>query len=557
MLWLGAATAPAAPATQPTAEAKLVKDLYGRRIAEAMASADVQDNIELAWELMTAAAESGNPPLVRHLLAVEAVRLTASLGTADGASVAEQALKMADQLGALDPVRKHRLALEIARQRYTTAHRAGAARKLIAPMVSAVVNAEISLAEALLDKHELAEAESVLSDARAMVNAYRLAEHKDRLDAATRQAKTVRERSLRIRRAEGSLARAREAGDEEGIKAAKKELAFIYLLTDGDIAEAGSWLAGSGHPDEAAVAAAAAHRKDPKAIPPADKCNDIVEKLCDLAQQAETGKAGRCIASAAAGICRDSLGTQAKGPAATKARLLLTRAERLAGESPADLFVGRLKMAYGGLAGKLEVLPGGCVRVSYDFSDDSQLGDWSVQEGPWKVAASMQALLAGPQRPGRAQIASRLHFRADKPLTLRYLVSGQQQLGGTICFLRHNDPAFRAYEVRFELGSYNNRGSSLRDGGRQVWNSPRVRVARGSTYRVEAAWDGQSTFTWTVNDQLLCRQETPHAAREPQYTSVYVGLEAGDYPAGFDDVVIEGVVIERPSQRLEPAGTSR
>ncbi|MHC4717083.1 MAG: hypothetical protein ACYS5V_08950, partial [Planctomycetota bacterium] len=97
-------TARAEPSTQPGAEAKLVRDLYGQRVAAAMASTAEEDNLELARELLLAAAESGNPPLVRHLLALEAVKLTAELGSAEGAKLATDALAFADQVGHVDPV---------------------------------------------------------------------------------------------------------------------------------------------------------------------------------------------------------------------------------------------------------------------------------------------------------------------------------------------------------------------------------------------------------------------------------------------------------------------
>ena len=42
----------------------------------AMSSAGGEDNIALAREMLVAAAESGSPPVIRHLLAMEAVKLT-------------------------------------------------------------------------------------------------------------------------------------------------------------------------------------------------------------------------------------------------------------------------------------------------------------------------------------------------------------------------------------------------------------------------------------------------------------------------------------------------
>jgi len=553
--WLIVAAAAAAPATQPTAEAKLVRDLYGRRIEQALATSDTSDNVTLTRELLVAAADSASPALLRHLLAMEAVKLGTPVGSAEAAKLARQALDLADRLRPLKPTWKWQLRLNIAQQCHEVARKAGASKETLSPLAEALTQDEIGLARAMMREENLDRAYGILVGARARAKALGLLATEAEAEAAMQELKAYRLRLNRIRVAEGQLLRATQANDDAAVKVARQKLGLIYLLDDGDLAKAHSYLADSGHAYEAPVKAAVAFSAKPSRLPPAAACNQVVESLGAAAKEAANGAARVSIATAGMNLCRAFLATDPQGLTATKARLLLLQMERMAEDSPAHRLIRKLKANYGSLEAKIEVLQNGVVRFSYDFSDPKQRGDWTETEGNWLLGqVKNEHILVGtcPDQ-SRARLESRLRFRADKPLSLSFLVSGQRTLAGLLVFIR--DTSSRPWRswVEFELGALDNTCSRLCDFGSTVWSDARVKIVPNRVYRVAIAWDGARTVTWTVNGKLLCK----HNVRQRDDISLWkltVGLQTFRHSAGFDDVKVEGVVIEDPAE--QPSSSS-
>lgn len=549
--WFIVAAAAAAPATQPTAEAKLVRDLYGRRIEQALATSDTSDNVELTRELLVAAADSASPALLRHLLAMEAVKLGTPVGSAEASKLARQALALADRLRPLKPTWKWQLRLNIAQQCHEVARKAGASKETLSPLADTLTQDEIGLARAMMREENLDRAYGILMAARARARSLGLLATEAEAEAAMQELKAYRLRLNRIRLAEGQLRRATQANDAAGVKVARQKLGLIYLLDDGDLAKAHSYLAGTGDAHEAAVKAAVAFSAKPPRLPPAAACNQVVESLGAAAKEAVNRAARVSIATAGMNLCRAFLATNPQGLTATKARLLLLQMERLAEDSPAHRLIRKLKANYGSLDAKIEVLQNGVVRFSYDFSDPNQRGDWTETEGRWQVGRvrNEHILVATCPNQSRARLENRLRFRPDKPLSLSFRVSGQRTLAGVLIFMRDiSSRSLRSY-VEFELGALNNTCSRLCDFGSVPWSDARVKIVPNRVYRVEITWDGTKTVTWTVNGKLLCKHDLQYLRQNIPRTKLSVGLQTFRHDAGFDDVKVEGVVIEDPGEK--------
>ena len=552
-----AAGAWAQAAAKPSPHEKLVKELYGKRIAAAQASPDPADNISLARELTSSAAEAANPVQVRHILAMEAVNLTAPVGTPEAAKIAREALAIADRVRRLGPVGRGRLELKIAHGRQSHARRAGTKGKALLDVIGEVIDAEIALARALMEKNELKEAEGLLRTASGAASRYGLAVRGEQIEKDRKELRSLRVRLGRIRNAEARLKRARLIGEDKAIRAARQQLGTFHLLLDGNVVKASEYLAGTGDKYERVARAAAKYLKGAKKLPGADQCNDLVENLCRIAKEAEKGQARLRIGKLATEICRAFLATKPKGLAATKARLLLKQAETLAEDTPEHRFIRKLSASYGGLSGKLEVPKPGIVRASYDFTKAGHIGDWTVQEGVWRVLAGKDILAAGPPARGKARLESRLRFRPNKPLTFSFRASGQQDLTGVLSFGPPRVSGRRSVGVRFCFGGNGNRESYLSDGGWRRWSDSRLKVLRNRSYKIDITWDGASKVTWSINGKLVCEQKlssyTSYTSRIAR-GSLQVGLETEGKPAGFDDVTIEGTVLEGPSKRPAPSG---
>ncbi|MCK4624192.1 MAG: hypothetical protein KAV00_02700 [Phycisphaerae bacterium] len=557
LVWMSASVAVSAQTTQPSAEAKLVAELYGKRIAKARASAKPDDDVALAREILLAAADSVNPTSLRYLLAMEALKLSASVGSEDATKLATESLNLADQLKPLEPVEKCRFEVKIAARRYEFARKNRVPTQARTVLAEDMVDAEIALAEALMQVRQTKQAGVVLASARSKAGKYKLLDQLESAKAATKALQALIARLARIRVLESRLERALKGNDAETVRTSRQNLALIYLLDEGDISKSGSYISGTGHKYESSTLAAMVFLKDPEKIPAPDVCNEAIKNLIHAARSAKNEQARIRIATTAMNLCRALQAGKLTGLAAAKTRLLLAEAEKLAGTGPADRFIRLLKTNYKGLDGKIEILnlKKKLVRVTYDFSRRKQLGDWRTGRGAWTVSRKKGAVIGTPADDNWAFLTNRLCFRADNPLLVTFRVRGQRDLTGAIGFSPGNAPQRRCHWLHCRLGAYSdftsNHISYLYDGGRRVWSDRRYKVARNTTYRFRLAWDGKGTFTWSVNGKVFCKHKALYAKKDLPFTSLFVRLEVARKPAGFDDVIIEGVVLEDPNQRFK------
>ncbi len=556
LVWMSASVVVSAQTTQPSAEAKLVAELYGKRIADVRSSVKPDDDVVLAREILLAAADSVNPTGLRYLLAMEALKLSAHVGSEEAAKLADESLELADQLKPLKPVEKCRYKVEIATRRHDFARRKRVPSNDRVPLAENMVGAEIALAKALMQDRQIKQAGTVLSAARSKAVKYKLRDQLESVKAATKALQALVVRLARIRVLESRLKRALKGNDAETVRMSRQNLALIYLLDEGDIPKSGSYISGTGHKYESSTLAATAFLKDPQKIPAPDACNEAVKSLLRTARSARNEQARIRIATTAMNLCLALQTGKLTGLVATKTRLLLVEAEKLAGAGPDDRFIRLLKTNYKGLDGKIEVLnlKEKLVRVSYDFSRRKQLSDWRAGRGTWTVSRKKGVVIATPAEDSWASLTNRLRFRADKPLLVTFRVRGQRSLAGMIVFQFRNTPRRRSHTLYCKLGAreyYGNNISYLYDGGDRVWSDKRFNVVRNTTYRFRLAWNGKGTFTWSVNGKVLCKHKSLYAKDRLPYTSLFLRLETSRKPAGFDDVMIKGVILEDPDKRFE------
>jgi len=543
-------------ASAKTTPERLVMELYGERLAKVKASGDPSDDIALAREMLMAAADSANPKRLRYILAMEVIKLTAPIGTDETTTLASEALELADKLISLDPVTKGEIELQIARQRLANAKKVNASPEKRSKLAAEMIQKQIVLADVMMRKKKLDKAYALLISAKNTARYYKLYDQQDDVEEAMGRYKQARALSAQISAAKARLERAKSTFDEDAIKSARLSLGLIYLLVAGDITAAEKYLSGSGNSYEKAVSVAAEFIRGHSKLPPVQECNKVVETLGEAARAARNEQARISIATVAARLCRALLEKKPSGIAAVKTRLLLTQMELLSGNTPEDKFLKKLKVNYAGLYGKIRVvnLKEKLVSVSYDFSKHNQRRDWLVDSGQWSVVPRKNILGCRPSSKRRllVRIANRLRFRADKPLVFTFQVRGEQDLTGILTFLLENDPATRQwpYELRFILGAFRNHESILFERGRFLWRDRRIRVVRNKTYDTRITWDGVKTITWMVNGVVLCSRVINYPKEDIPYSSIYVSLGCGSKPAAFDNVTIQGVVLDKPSQRL-------
>jgi hypothetical protein len=93
-----------------------------------------------------------------------------------------------------------------------------------------------------------------------------------------------------------------------------------------------------------------------------------------------------------------------------------------------------------------------------------------------------------------------------------------------------------------------NRVSYLSDGGWRRWSDSRLKVIRNRSYKIDIVWDGAGKVTWSINGKQICEQKLRSSSFIPlAQASLQAGLETAGKPAGFDDVILEGDMIEGPS----------
>lgn len=557
--WGQLAWAQSMPTSQPSAEAKLVTSLYGARIAAALNAPDPAGKIGLGQELLDAAGDASSPATLRRLLAAEVIKLTTGIGTDEATRLANDAVNVAFKAGGMTALEKAR-----AEQQIAQAH-VDHTRKTDPPSLPAVmetlIKAEVSLAKAMMADDKAEGALAILTATAAKAKGARIDRYDEEIAELQRDARSCISRLARVQAAQTQLRQAQDSGDPAAVKTATISLGLLYLTAFGDLEKAQSCLAGSGHEYEKAVSLALSFKNRKTTRMPADDL-DQLDVLQKIAAAGENAPARAALGQPGVGLCKSFLTGAPGGLAATKVRLLMVQFEKLCGESAADKLLKKIDANYKGLGAKLAILSNGNLQATYDFTGKKQVGDFVVTDGTWDIIAGQHSLGAEPQRGGTALAGNRLRFKADQPLTVSFKASGKDHIEATLGFwVRTTYGYSQSHNVDLVFGGNNNRESWLRDDGNTVWNDQRARLT-GGTFKIDIAWDGKGSITWTINGKQLCKQDLRFKPDSLAGGCVQLRLRTMGQPMAVDDLVIEGVVIEDPSTTAEnnrypaPAPTS-
>ncbi len=533
-------------------EQTLVAEMYGERIRQVQSTREIEDDVALAQELLTAAGDQANPKMLRYVLARTALDVAMPMPGLEAAEASRQALELADQLHPLDKLEKATIAQEIAYSQLTHALNRRVSFSIRRELAQEVVEADLALARLAWKQPErLPQAEKAVHRAKNLARSYRLRELIKPTDQAYKELLRRQRRHHRLQLAETALETAEQTGSPAGVEKARRELGGIYLLLDGDVARAATFLKDTDDPRAEAVVTAAAYVAEPDEVDP-EAMLASAEVLANLAEDV-TGQAQLRLGRLAGRMIRSYLGGETTQIGAAKARLLKVRLDKLLPDPRQEKQARELSESYGGLHGRIEPLDDEQVRVEYDFSDSLQIKDFSPGEGAWDVGKGVLACKTQPYSRGNAM--SKLRFRATEPFTLRFKGSAKYELGAYVTFHRPGQAFAQRWAHRFLLGRH---GLSHHNPGGQAFRDGRARINKSAVYRFSIAFDGKGKVIWKINGNKVREADThrlPYDS-DDNYITVTLRTESSDnHLTAFDDLVMEGQLLRGDLHRPEESKT--
>ena len=529
-----------------------VRDTYGQRIDEVGKTTDDSDDLALARELLAAASDQGRDVLERFALAETAAEVAARPGMPKGVRLAGEAIAAAESIRPYPPAAKEQRLMEIAEARLLRLRTERADHFALEPVARRAAEAYLryALAAAGLPPR-LSSARLALNEALRLSKEYELAHLADPLAEAERELARARQRHDQLAAAQAKLAAAQGAGERLAVKAAKVALAEVVMTFDGDIAAAAEYLAGTGDPRERPLADAVSFAAGRDVSP-----QDLLAAAVALTQWSKTlrddsrERVGKTAIAACQAVVKEAPDT----PAAARARVFQTRLEQLMGQTPGDRLREELAKSYGPLHCRLTALDQGRVRAVYDFSDRDQFDDWRIVQGQWDGSKGALVCTGGQGRYREAAATAKLRFRADRPVRVSFKAGAGRRVAFAMDFYPWGQKPREAFYCSFGSSAAGNgppepEGLTARVFGRQ-WGNVAHRLTSGRVYEMTLVLDGRGGCEWLIDGVMVRR----HDADKPTPDRVAGALElrlrtaavSESAPTGFDDVVIEGVVVPRP-----------
>ncbi len=538
-------SASAAPASAPTSagaeEARLVEEMFGKQITDALATPDVQDNVQVAGDLLKAAQDESHPPALRLALVQQTLRLLREVLTPEASRIIHSCLVLQQQLQSMDTIQEVQAELDIFTARYAFARKVNGDLDVRLNAAREVLALSLQLAKLQGEAGKFDAASATLMSARQTARAAKLSQEDIQIDEALQQVSQQKSRAARLVVLQQKLAAAKQAGEGEQIRAAQVQLGLFCLQAEGDLKRSAAELAGTNHSYELPLKAVADFLDDPRNPPPPEVCNSIAEAMIDMAKSAEGAKALTAIVAAGRQLCQASMAQNSQGLASAKTKLLLMQLEKLTAESPSEHLVRVLRAAYGSFEGRLEKsATGQNVTITYDFSTAKQLADWDLRSGKWDVA-TRSGVVSAPSTM-LCRLETRLRFRGNQPLTLTFQASGKQDLDAWFTFRSGGEN-----HVEFMFGHQDRVNPApvhmVRCVTRLMY-SIKAPADSSQNNRFCIAWDGHGGFAWSVNGK-----EITHVSVDPDFARMplAVSLVSMQQPSSVKDVKIDGVVIENPN----------
>jgi len=519
-------------------EDKLVKDMYGQKIAAARATPSEDDDVALANEMLLVAADGGSSDKLRAALAKAALGVAMPLRSEPGVQQAKRAVEVLDSVAPLPPEERATVVRELATRQLNLSR--GRKPEEVSASAQALVEAHVSYAKVFMsDLTKTQDVDIALNSARTLVASYKLSDLKEAVDAATETHNLAKVRRTRLMAAEARLKAAQDSGDAGSIHVASQALAQVYVECDGDLVAAAKCLTAIEEHKEKLIAVAAAFLGDPNKLD-RTTCLDTVEALARLATPlgpSARARIGDCAMRMAQAFLE---GNPAELPAA-KARLLIIQCQTLTGQAPAEQTRRKLEAFSRGLRGKAEILGGGRIRVSYDFSDETQFKDWdSATPDAWTVQKG--AVVRKPGEGRGSFIYSKLFFKADKPLKVSFVGRAERELVASMAVLAN----FRHTPVHINTFCLRRTGATMDLFGTS-WTNDRIQIGANQPWRYEILVDGRSQGSWAINGNIV-REQTfklrgPDGLSDTCCQVRLWGISAPNGVLAFGNVVIEGEVI--------------
>jgi len=535
-----------AQVTKPAKEDynKLVRDMYGRRIAKAKTSPSDRDNLELAKELLTGATDERNPERLRLALARTALDVAMPVGSETGLALARKAIEAIDNISPLGPIDRTLIERGLAIAALQRGRQDRLKPNQIALLARKAATASLQYVEAALpDEQHRAKAITVLQDTRRTIVAYRLNDLAEKCAWLKKELLRMRAYTARLKKATALWRAAKKSGQAGSIRTAGIALAQVHLEYQGDIVAAAKYLAGTGDPREKTVTVAAAFLQDPSSLDKKTALQNI-EALLKLAHSLPEEHAKQRVATCALQMCQALTAGDAPKMTAAKARLLITQIEAMLSRGKSDKFRRDLAAAYKGIQCKVEVLEGRRIRATYNFAADAQKADWAVMDGTWDVGRGVLGCKSKQWRV--ATVINKLQFSADKPFKLRFSATGARTIGARIDVSGKLDGDEASFQNRFVL---QNDGLYMEVRWRD-WKDKSCKINPKKVYDFEITGDGKGTYSISLNGALIKKLSAYKKRLGPVDGSLTVRLfvrgTARVTPGAFDDVVMEGHVITKP-----------
>ena len=536
-------TLPADPTAQ-TPEGKVVQEMFGKKIGDAARGRLKEEELQaVANQLLAAANEGSASDKLRIALAMSGLRVSVAGGSEESGRLARKALDVIQSTSPMSAADKAFYLKEIPVRRLAKARAEHLSIEEVQAAAKTAMDACMAYADAAMsDDDNSADVAAIMRQMRVWMNLYKLKEYSQALDDLDKQYKGAMVKRVRLREALARLDAAKRTKDPEGVKAASKALAGVYLESGGDLRSAAKYYSGADDPRGKVVVAAIDVLDHPKpmntkkALEAIDGLARLIDSLTDVAK----------INASKTALQLGGLYMASDPPesAAAKVRLTMKQWQSITGTSEGDKLKKDLSEAYGPIQGKLESLGGGRVKLAYDFSNRVQINDWDPLDGSWDIGTGMLGCkTTNSSKPG--SIEYRLPFRQDKPFKITFTGVARREL------------TIKVFVTPWKSGRGHDRTlifKMVEDGAycysfERDWSDSKTHLLTEKPCKVELTSDGDGNISWSVNGSevhVFTPSENNAKDFKGSFKFAMQTRGADRTPTVFDSVIVEGAILPSP-----------
>jgi hypothetical protein len=540
----------------PLAAARATVDTgWADRLAD-LDTMSAADKLVLAEDLIEAARGTSRDAGERFVMADLAATIAIPVGTSDAESLARKAMVLAHGVLPYDPQTHAKREYDLLKSRLDTMIDDHAERDDIETMGIATSEAALTYAQLLMVDGELNECLTVVRSGLRLAERYEVADVTVVCTELEKTLKVLRLRQARLETARRELDVAEMNGSPEAVSLARREIGDLLLGIEGDLLTAQPYLTGTDHPLAAAADVARAVAGNERA--------SLVELLGAITairvavREAESPVRETMLTTGLL-LCDAYDGLAQSADDRTYGVLYRRAMKRAGGQSETDERIALLRKNYPHFNGDLVLLDGDRARVTYDFSEERQLKDWTDPTLEWSVDRDTLRQTSGGSQRRQGLLTNGLRFRADRPMTISFDACAMDQIafaatyapwggdvGGDTCgfWLRDRENRRRG-DGKEGLDMVGYRGSHR-------WHDA-SRLRPDADYTMKVIFDGAGGVTWWINDSLV-HDYTP-LPTDAVFTTGSMGVRliartaSERQPTSYDNIVIEGELLSAPKDR--------